>query len=95
VINHSLKLSSISEFDIEPFVTRFRKKKFTVNNLADIDEVLLSSDYAHFINVVYGSFEPKDYFIAGEIIDSFWKILISKDLLEKFTNNLNKKLKIS
>jgi hypothetical protein len=81
-------------FDIGPYIARFRKKKFMINNLADINKVLVSSDYGQFLNSLYKSYEPRDYFLAGEIIDSFWKALISNELFEKLHNNLKKKLKI-
>jgi hypothetical protein len=95
LIKNSIGLSpSVPEFDIEPYVSRFKKKKYIINNLADIEKLLISSEYQIFINSLFSHFKPKDYFLAGEIIDTFWKTLISKDMLEKFNHNLKKKLKM-
>ena len=98
-------MSDIMKFDIELYVNQFKKKKFIIKHLIDIEKIITSFEYSKFINSVYNFFNSKvegsevrlnakHYNGAGEIIDRFWKLLLNNDSIATYQSNLKIKLKI-
>jgi hypothetical protein len=98
-------MSDIMKFDIELYVNQFKKKKFIIKHLIDIEKIITSFEYSKFINSVYNFFNSKvegsevrlnakHYNGAGEIIDRFWKLLLNNDSITTYQSNLKIKLKV-
>jgi len=93
------------KFDLELYVNQFKNKKFLINHLIDIEKIIISFEYSKFINSLYNFFNSKvegseerlnakHYNDAGEIIDSFWKLLLNNDSIATYQSNMKIKLKI-
>jgi hypothetical protein len=93
------------KFDVELYVNQFKNKKFLIKHLIDIEKIIVSFEYSKFINSVYNFFNSKVegseerlnakyYNDAGEIIDRFWKLLLSNDSIANYQSNMKIKLKI-
>ena len=93
------------KFDVELYVNQFKNKKFLIKHLIDIEKIIFSFEYSKFINSVYkffnskvegseGRLNAKYYNDAGEIIDHFWKLLLSNDSIATYQSNLKIKLKV-
>jgi hypothetical protein len=98
-------MSDIMKFDVELYVNQFKNKKFLIKHLIDIEKIIVSFEYSKFINSVYNFFNSKVecseerlnakyYNDAGEIIDRFWKLLLSNDSIANYQSNMKIKLKI-
>jgi len=98
-------MSDTKKFDIELYVNQFKNKKFLIKHLIDIEKIIISFEYSKFINSVYNFFNSKvegseerlnakHYNDAGEIIDSFWKLLLNNETIATYQSNMKIKLKI-
>ena len=98
-------MSDIVKFDIDLYVNQFKNKKFLIKHLIDVEKIIISFEYSKFINSVYNFFNSKvegseerlnakHYNDAGEIIDSFWKLLLNNETIATYQSNMKIKLKI-
>ena len=100
------ELFEVPQFNLDHYIQVFKKKKkFHINNLDDIDVILNSDEYLHFINAVYAycnsslqdgkeRLDIKFYYNADNIINNFWDKVIGSELFEEYTARLQSKLRI-
>jgi len=95
------------ENKLRKYVDYFLKsKKFRVNNIDKINEIINSKEYGNFINSVYNYYNsklkpqnnsrlnPQFYIDANRTIDQFWDLLLDEKLKNEYKANLKKKLKL-
>ena len=92
-------------FNLEHYINQFRKKrKFHLNSIDSINNLLNSKEYSDFIENLYSFYNSKNhnseerlnlqyYSDVEEIIEQFWELLLGKDLNSKFKSHLEVKLR--
>ena len=86
---------------VEKFVNYFkRKKKFIIEEIEEINNIINSQKYYDFINEIYNYYNskvksnsqirlsPQCYTDAGQTIDYFWDLLLGHKLNNKFKAEL-------
>ena len=92
-------------FNLEHYISQFRKKKkFQLNSIDSINSLLNSKEYSDFIENLYNFYDSSSntseerlniqyYSDVENIIDQFWELLLGNDLNNKFKSHLETKLR--
>jgi len=93
-------MEQMIDFNLEHYISQFKKKKkFQLNSIDSINNLLNSKEYSDFIENLYNFYNSKSHNSedrlnlqycsdSGEIIKQFWELLLGKDLKSKFKSHL-------